>query len=123
MGDLRAGTDGSTVSQPTGKRIARHSAEQVTDRPYVGRRVAQQFENGILCCRVRRLLHLQTISRRRAAAKARGGYIDLRSRAGARTPTLSVSKLRRRSGTAVPTVVNELNRQSGIVGLGRRCLD
>jgi murein DD-endopeptidase MepM/ murein hydrolase activator NlpD len=42
MGDLRAGTDGSTVSQPTGKRIARHSAEQVTDQPYVGRRVAQQ---------------------------------------------------------------------------------
>ena len=42
MGDLRAGTDGSTVSQPTGKRIARHSAEQVTDQPYVGRRVAQK---------------------------------------------------------------------------------
>jgi hypothetical protein len=36
-------------------------------------------------------LHLQTISRRRAAAKAR--------------------------------TVNELSRQSGIVGLGRRCLD
>ncbi len=42
MGDLRAGTDGSTVSHPTGKRIARHAAEQVTDQPYVGRRVAQQ---------------------------------------------------------------------------------
>ncbi len=42
MGDLRAGTGGSTVSQPTGKRVARHSAEQVTDQPYVGRRVAPQ---------------------------------------------------------------------------------
>ena len=42
MGDLRAGTDGSTVAQPTGKRVARHSAEQVTDQPYVGRRVAPQ---------------------------------------------------------------------------------
>jgi murein DD-endopeptidase MepM/ murein hydrolase activator NlpD len=40
MGDLRAGTGGSDVAQPTGKRIARHSAEQVTDQPYVGRRVA-----------------------------------------------------------------------------------
>ena len=40
MGDLRAGTGGSTVAQPTGKRVARHSAEQVTDQPYVGRRVA-----------------------------------------------------------------------------------
>ena len=39
------------------------------------RRVAQQFENGILRCRVRRLLHLQMISRRRAAAKPRGGYM------------------------------------------------
>ena len=42
MGDLRAGTGGSTVAQPTGKRVARHSAEQVTDQPYVGRRVAPQ---------------------------------------------------------------------------------
>jgi murein DD-endopeptidase MepM/ murein hydrolase activator NlpD len=42
MGDLRAGTGGSTAPQPTGKRIARHSAEQVTDQPYVGRRVAPQ---------------------------------------------------------------------------------
>ena len=40
MGDLRAGTGGSTVAQPTGKRVARHSAEQVTAQPYVGRRVA-----------------------------------------------------------------------------------
>ena len=40
MGDLRAGTGGSTAAQPTGKRVARHSAEQVTDQPYVGRRVA-----------------------------------------------------------------------------------
>ena len=40
MGDLRAGAGGSDVAQPTGKRIARHSAEQVTDQPYVGRRVA-----------------------------------------------------------------------------------
>ncbi len=40
MGDLRAGTGGSDVAQPTGKRVARHSAERVSDQPYVGRRVA-----------------------------------------------------------------------------------
>jgi murein DD-endopeptidase MepM/ murein hydrolase activator NlpD len=40
MGDLRAGTGGSDVAQPTGKRVARHSAEQVAAQPYVGRRVA-----------------------------------------------------------------------------------
>ena len=40
MGDLRAGTGGSRVAQPTGKRVARHSAEQVSEQPYVGRRVA-----------------------------------------------------------------------------------
>ena len=39
MGDHRAGTGGSTA-QPTGNRVARHSAEQVADQPYVGRRVA-----------------------------------------------------------------------------------
>src|SRR6478672_5054896 len=42
MGDPRAATGGSTAAQPTGKRVARHSAEQVTDQPYVGRRVAPQ---------------------------------------------------------------------------------
>ena len=41
MGDLRAGTGGSDVAQPTGKRVARHAAEQVADQPYVGRRVAR----------------------------------------------------------------------------------
>ena len=40
MGDLRAGTGGSDVAQPTGKRIARHAAERVSDQPYAGRRVA-----------------------------------------------------------------------------------
>ena len=40
MGDLRAGMGGSDVAQPTGKRIARHSSEQATGQPYVGRRVA-----------------------------------------------------------------------------------
>ena len=40
MGDLRAGTGGSDAAQPTGRRIARHSAEQVAEQPYVGRRVA-----------------------------------------------------------------------------------
>ena len=40
MGDLRAGTGGPDAAQPTGKRIARHSAEQVADQSYVGRRVA-----------------------------------------------------------------------------------
>jgi murein DD-endopeptidase MepM/ murein hydrolase activator NlpD len=40
MGDLRAGTGGTDATQPTGRRVARHSAEQVSDQPYVGRRVA-----------------------------------------------------------------------------------
>src|SRR5215469_15735885 len=40
-----------------------------------------------------------------------------------RAKTLSVSKLRRRSEAAVPTVVDELSRQSGIVGLEWRCPD
>jgi murein DD-endopeptidase MepM/ murein hydrolase activator NlpD len=40
MGDLRAGTDGTIAAQPTGKRAARHRAEQVSDTPYVGRRIA-----------------------------------------------------------------------------------
>ncbi len=38
MGDLRAGT--GDVAQPTGKRVARHSVEEASDQPYVGRRVA-----------------------------------------------------------------------------------
>src|SRR5881392_2625713 len=44
MGDHRAGSSGTTataVSAPIGKRVARHSAEQRTSTPYVGRRVAQ----------------------------------------------------------------------------------
>jgi putative Mg2+ transporter-C (MgtC) family protein len=49
--------------------------------------------------------------------------IDLHSRAGARTLTLSVTKLRRRSEAAIPTVVDELSRRSGVVGLEWRCLD
>jgi murein DD-endopeptidase MepM/ murein hydrolase activator NlpD len=45
MGDHRAGSSGTTattIGAPTpGKRVARHSAEQRTSQPYVGRRVAQ----------------------------------------------------------------------------------
>jgi murein DD-endopeptidase MepM/ murein hydrolase activator NlpD len=51
MGDHRAGTTGSTattlsapdhqVAPGSGKRIARHSAEQQPTQPYVGRRIAQ----------------------------------------------------------------------------------
>jgi murein DD-endopeptidase MepM/ murein hydrolase activator NlpD len=41
MGDLRAGNGGSRVAAPTGKRVARHAAEQPLATPYVGRRVAR----------------------------------------------------------------------------------
>ena len=49
--------------------------------------------------------------------------IDLRSQSGARTLTLSVSKPRRRSEAAIPAVVDELSRRSGVVALEWRCLD
>jgi murein DD-endopeptidase MepM/ murein hydrolase activator NlpD len=42
MGDHRAGAGGKRVSAPTGKRVARHSAEQVRSEPYVGRRIAEK---------------------------------------------------------------------------------
>jgi murein DD-endopeptidase MepM/ murein hydrolase activator NlpD len=41
MGDHRAGTGGTRVAPPTGKRVARHASEKVTAEPYVGRRIAQ----------------------------------------------------------------------------------
>ena len=53
MGDLRAGTGGSRAAQPTGKRVARHSAEQVSDQPYVGRRVAARSPSSPLRTRPR----------------------------------------------------------------------
>ena len=46
MGDHRAGPSGTTATTvtptapSTGKRVARHAAEQHTSRPYVGRRIA-----------------------------------------------------------------------------------
>ena len=49
--------------------------------------------------------------------------INLQSRPGARTLTLRVSKPRRRSEAAIPAVVDELNRRSGVAGLEWRCLD
>jgi murein DD-endopeptidase MepM/ murein hydrolase activator NlpD len=42
MGDHRAGAGGKRVAAPTGKRVARHSAEQVRSEPYVGRRIAEK---------------------------------------------------------------------------------
>jgi hypothetical protein len=49
MRDLRAGSTGTTATadpsssapHPTGKRVARHAAEQRTSQPYAGRRIAQ----------------------------------------------------------------------------------
>jgi putative Mg2+ transporter-C (MgtC) family protein len=63
------------------------------------------------------------IRRRLEAAAITVRYIDLHSRAGARTLTLSVTKLRRRSEAVIPTVVDELSRRGGVVGLEWRCLD
>jgi hypothetical protein len=40
MGDHRAG-NGTRVAPPTGKRVARHAAEQTQPEPYVGRRIAR----------------------------------------------------------------------------------
>jgi murein DD-endopeptidase MepM/ murein hydrolase activator NlpD len=40
MGDHRAGSGGTCVASPTGKRVARHASEKVTAEPYVGRRIA-----------------------------------------------------------------------------------
>jgi murein DD-endopeptidase MepM/ murein hydrolase activator NlpD len=41
MGDNRAGTGGTRVASPHGKRVARHASEKVPTEPYVGRRIAQ----------------------------------------------------------------------------------
>jgi putative Mg2+ transporter-C (MgtC) family protein len=49
--------------------------------------------------------------------------INLRSRPGGRTLTLRVSKPRRRSDAAIPAVVDELSRRSGVARLEWRCLD
>jgi hypothetical protein len=49
--------------------------------------------------------------------------INLRSRSGARTLTLTVTKPRRRSEAAIPAIVDELSRRSGVAGLEWRCLD
>ena len=40
MGDLLAGNGDSKVPAPSGKRVARHAAEQALPTPYTGRRVA-----------------------------------------------------------------------------------
>lgn len=49
--------------------------------------------------------------------------INLRSRSGARTLTLAVTKPRRRSEAAIPAIVDELSRRSGVVDLEWRYLD
>jgi putative Mg2+ transporter-C (MgtC) family protein len=49
--------------------------------------------------------------------------INLRSRSGARTLTLTVTKPRRRSEAAIPAIVDELSRRRGVAGLEWRCLD
>ena len=41
MGDVRADARGPRASASTGKRVARHAAEQALPQPYVGRRVAR----------------------------------------------------------------------------------
>jgi putative Mg2+ transporter-C (MgtC) family protein len=63
------------------------------------------------------------IRRRLEAAAITVRDINLRSRPGARTLTLRVCKPRRRSEAAIPAVVDELSRRSGVVGLEWRCLD
>src|SRR5215510_12123606 len=41
MGDVRADARGPRASASSGKRVARHAAEQTLSQPYVGRRVAR----------------------------------------------------------------------------------
>ena len=62
----------------------------------ISRRIAQQFEHGILHCGGRRLLHLQTISPRCTAAEARGRAGTAPLEAG--TGTLLVSRTGRGEG-------------------------
>jgi hypothetical protein len=47
----------------------------------------------------------------------------LRSRSGARTLILSVSRPRRRSEADIPAAVDELSRRTGVAELEWRCLD
>ncbi len=49
--------------------------------------------------------------------------INLRSRSGARTLILSVSRPRRRSEADIPVAVDELSRRAGVAELEWRCLD
>ncbi len=42
MGDHRAGAGGKRVAPSSGKRVARHSVEQVRPEPYTGRRIAEK---------------------------------------------------------------------------------
>jgi putative Mg2+ transporter-C (MgtC) family protein len=63
------------------------------------------------------------IRRRLKAAAITVRDINLRSHPGARTLTLRVCKPRRRSEAAIPAVVDELSRRSGVIGLEWRCLD
>lgn len=49
MGDHRAGSSGPLATRATGKRVARHAAEQPLAEPYVGRRVARSEPPAEVC--------------------------------------------------------------------------
>jgi uncharacterized membrane protein YhiD involved in acid resistance len=63
------------------------------------------------------------IQRRLEAAAITVRDISLRSGSGMRTLTLNVSRPRRRSEAALPDVLEELSRQTGVAALEWHCLD
>jgi putative Mg2+ transporter-C (MgtC) family protein len=63
------------------------------------------------------------IRRQLAAAAITVRKISVRSGSGVRTLTLNVSQSRRRSEPAVPAIIEELTRRSGVIALEWRYLD
>jgi putative Mg2+ transporter-C (MgtC) family protein len=63
------------------------------------------------------------VQRRLEAAALTVRNISLRSGSGMRTLTLNVSRQRRRSEAALPEVLEELSRQTGVAALEWHCLD
>jgi putative Mg2+ transporter-C (MgtC) family protein len=63
------------------------------------------------------------IQRRLEAAAIQVRDISLRSGSGLRTLTINVSRPRRRSEAALPEVLEELSRQTGVTALEWHCLD
>jgi hypothetical protein len=61
--------------------------------------------------------------RQLAAAAIIVRKISVRSGSGVRTLTLNVSQSRRRSEPAVPAIIEELTRRSGVIALEWRYLD